>query len=203
MTVLNALILLKEEQDSRLAFRYSCRSGICGTCGVRAQGRSRLACETQVLDVEKNGEVLLEPLKLFPIIKDLVVDMDPMFENLRKVQPWLVRDPAIPVPEREYQIPADENLAKLTKIDTCVLCGICYAESITVSQDRSCIDPVSLTKALRFILDARDSLKEARLKQLAELGLKQYRGVNESRIVCPKGIHLQKEVIRPLLEALE
>ncbi len=113
-TILDSLLIIRERVDGSLAFRSSCRSAICGSCAMRINGASRLACKTKVVDLASRGrEITLEPLANLPVIKDLVADMGPFYEKMRAVSPWLVVDEAKPLPDREYLMDAARSLQPL------------------------------------------------------------------------------------------
>jgi succinate dehydrogenase / fumarate reductase, iron-sulfur subunit len=177
-TVLDAL-LLAWQQDPSLSFRRSCRSAICGSCAVRINGCPALACQTLIQKASaSDGPIVLEPLPHFRQLKDLVVDLEPFFDALKAVVPWLVlRD--------DYDGRMTPEVARgLEDPATCILCGICDADFGETGQ----IKPASLIKALRFALDPRDAvgIHRLRLAQVPPEVLKLF--VKEFPEKCPKGI---------------
>lgn len=202
-SLLDALLLLQETQDSSLAFRRSCRSAICGSCGVRANSVAVLACHTPVEELmEGRGAIVVEPLGNLRVIKDLVVDMAHFFERVKRVQPWLVpREPELPL-DRENLVYPDEEYQKLHQtVDNCILCGLCHSDCAVLKEDRGFVGPEGIVKSYRFILDARDALRAARRHQLIALGLHQCRDPESCPVRCPKEISLGRDVMRPLQKA--
>ena len=179
-TVLDILIEVKR-QDPSLAFRRSCRSGICGSCAMRIGERSRLACQTLVREAASDGGVLtIEPLPGFRQLRDLVVDLDPFFEALKRVLPWVIT-----LPNHDGLI-SPGDAARIESPATCILCGVCDAE---VHPEGS-FTPAALVKNLRLAMDPRDALGGERMKitGLTAAGLRTFRELLAS--VCPKGIKL-------------
>ncbi|MFQ5880658.1 MAG: succinate dehydrogenase/fumarate reductase iron-sulfur subunit, partial [Dehalococcoidia bacterium] len=120
-TVLDALIQIREEVDGTLGLRCSCRSAICGSCAMRIDGHARLACKTKVVSLApQGGEVTVEPAGNMPVVKDLIVDMQPFWDKVRAVEPWL--QPEGPPPEREYVV-ANEAMLDLAGAMNCIMCG--------------------------------------------------------------------------------
>lgn len=179
-TVLD-LLLRTWQQDPTLSFRRSCRSTICGSCAMFIKDRSRLACQTLVRDVAGDGDRLtIKPLPGFRQLKDLVVDLDPFFEALKQVLPWVMT-----LPRHDGRVsPGDAQ--RMEAPATCILCGICNAD-IKESGD---VTPAALVKNVRLAVDPRDALGTDRLRitGLTGEGLNSFREVLAS--VCPKGIKL-------------
>lgn len=184
-TVLDAL-LLAWQQDPSLSFRRSCRSAICGSCALGINGQPALACRTLIRKVSPEGEpIMLEPLPHFRQLKDLVVDLEPFFESLKAVVPWLLlRD--------DYSGKmAPEVARKLEDPATCILCGICHADRNGTGGAK----PAALVKALRLAQDPRDALGAHRLLllQVPPEVLKLFiRGLPDQ---CPKGIELSEDLV--------
>ncbi len=180
MTVLSALFHIRNNFDDSLAFRYSCRGAVCGTCAMLINNVPRLACRTQIqslLDKEdkiilKNfpikpqtswdadREVLVEPLPFFPIIKDLVVNMENFFKFYRAVQPRLTPGKKIPARENLMDSLSVKGLEKYTN---CVLCASCVSACPITAQDSTYVGPAALAQLYRFYIDPRDAAKERRL----------------------------------------
>lgn len=182
-SVLDALLAVADDQDPTLAFRRACRSGICGACGVRVNGRLVLGCQVPVGEAARGRVVEVGPLPGFPVLKDLVVDLDPFFEGLEKAMPWLVLDPSY-----DGRIPPEVAEA-MEGPATCVLCGLCEADQPRAPGQPA--GPAAWVKAYRFALDPRDLLGRTRLKVLADLGLVRQEAVNRLAQVCPKRIFLK------------
>lgn len=193
MTILDCLIEIKSRQDGSLTFRRSCRSGICGSCGVRVNHRAMLACKTQALDAVKDGSVLIEPLTHLRPIKDLVVDMDPFYRTIEQVQPWLITD----YTAREHPIHA-VDVENLNKVDDCIFCGACFSDCNVVDVDRSFIGPSAIAKCYRFVTDPRDAMGNDRIRALVEQGLYECPVDQECEIACPKALSLRRDVIEEL-----
>ncbi|MFQ6015769.1 MAG: succinate dehydrogenase/fumarate reductase iron-sulfur subunit [Anaerolineae bacterium] len=164
LTVLDGLRQIKGYQDGTLTFRRSCRSAICGSCGMRINGHNRLACRTQVADiVGDSGTVLVEPLSYQKVVKDLVVDQTAYWEKYTAVRPWLIPNEANPPPEKEYLI-SPEQVAALNDAEVCIQCGCCYSGCTMVWSDPQYLGPAALLSAYRFVADPRDGAQEERLK---------------------------------------
>ncbi|MDA1096367.1 MAG: succinate dehydrogenase iron-sulfur subunit [Chloroflexi bacterium] len=165
-TVLDALLDIRDSQDGTLAFRCSCRSAICGSCSMKINGQSRLACKTLVAQIEHEGEVItVDPMGNMPTIKDLVVDMDSFWDKIRSVQPYL--RPEGPEPEREYLV-SNESMTHLAVAMNCIMCGACVSDCTVLEVDKSFIGPAALAKAFRFAADPRDGHRQDRLELYTE-----------------------------------
>ncbi len=194
-SVLDLLLRLKDNYDPSITFRYSCKCTICGSCAMLINGVAKHACVTKINSL-KDGEVItIEPLKNFPVIKDLVVDLEPIIAGLRAVTPWLVRDHSN-LPAKEYIIEPDKISDTLQLLDKCTICGICHSDSTALAKDLSLLTPIAMVKTRKFLLDPRDTLHDSRVKQLTELGLLHH--PTEWNTICPKGIDLASDVVVPL-----
>ncbi|OGL39553.1 MAG: hypothetical protein A3C43_10860 [Candidatus Schekmanbacteria bacterium RIFCSPHIGHO2_02_FULL_38_11] len=203
-TVLDTLIKIKETIDGTLTFRRSCRSAICGSCAVRINGKAMLACNTQAKDIlPKNGVIVIEPLKHFNLIKDLVVDLEPFIENLKKAKPWLVKDFS-KIPESgEFRVNYSDDFNTLTKISQCTLCAVCHSDCMVLDKDSSFLSPASIVKSYRFILDARDATRDARIHELRELGILKCEKPSECVVECPKGFSESKDVVEKVKKLVQ
>jgi succinate dehydrogenase / fumarate reductase, iron-sulfur subunit len=176
-TILDCLNRIKWEQDGTLAFRKNCRNTICGSCSIRINGRSALACKENVgselarlrahppasVGSETAPTIVIAPMGNFPVIKDLVVDMQSFWSHLQAVDPY-VSTAARQVPEREFlQSPAERE--QLNQTGNCILCGACYAECNAREVNPDFVGPHALAKAYRMVADSRDDQTEARLTQ--------------------------------------
>jgi len=169
-TILSCLNRIKWEVDGTLAFRKNCRNTICGSCGMRINGRSALACKENVageLQASAQGDapatITIAPLGNFPVIKDLVVDMQSFWDNLEKVDPY-VSTASRSIPEREF-LQSPEARSQLEKTGNCILCGACYSECNAVEVNPDFVGPHALAKAYRMVADNRDSQTSERLDQ--------------------------------------
>lgn len=172
MSILDALEYIKHEKDASLTFRRSCRSGICGSCAMKINRHSKLACKTlaTVEGAKHGGEVLIEPMENMPVIRDLVVDMKAFWQEIKRGRPWLETDENN---EKNFQenVLTKEQLAKPTKLADCIMCGACFSDCISRSFDENFTGPASLAKVYRFVTDPRDKAGLERVDGLTALGL--------------------------------
>ncbi len=175
-TILDCLNQIKWEQDGTLAFRKNCRNTICGSCAMRINGRSALACKENVgselarlqkisssePQVNTSPEITVAPLGNMPVIKDLVVDMHSFWDNLEAVTPY-VSTAARQVPEREF-LQTPEERSRLDQTGNCIMCGACYSECNAREVDSNFVGPHALAKAYRMVADSRDRQTETRLE---------------------------------------
>jgi len=190
MMVLGALIKLKE-QDESLSFRRSCQEGVCGSDGMNMNGTNGLACVTKLVDL--TPPIRLMPLPGMPVIRDLIVDMEPFYQQYKAVKPWLITN--APEPETEWQ-QTPEQREKLDGLYECILCGSCSAAcpSYWWNPDRF-LGPAALLQAARFIQDSRDQATDERLAQLDD-AYKLYRchTIMNCVQVCPKNLSPTKAI---------
>ncbi len=200
LTVLEALIRIKNELDGSLSLRYSCRSAICGSCAMSINGSEKLACRTSVRqEYERHGRVRVAPLKNLPIIKDLVVDLSPFWRTIRGVTPWLSKESAVPTDARTGQLKIFPARTQFHNVDACIMCGACVAACATHEVSRGFLGPAALAKADRFLEDPRESesVKTFRLRQLQdENGIWDCTRCNFCVQVCPKDVKPMEAIIR-------
>jgi len=151
-SVIEALMDIRNEQDCTLAFRYSCREAICGSCAMVMNGEFDLACRVK-LDSLKTSQIVIEPLPNLEIQKDLIVNMDPFFEAVRKIEPYLY--PGKNFAKEGYRI-EDKEMDKIFQYVNCILCGSCYSACPVASRDENYLGPAALAKLYRFVKDPRD-----------------------------------------------
>jgi succinate dehydrogenase / fumarate reductase iron-sulfur subunit len=208
MTVLDALIRIKQECDGSLALRYSCRSAICGSCAMTINGSEKLACRTSLRkELERHGQIAVAPLRNLPVIKDLVVDMASFWEKIRDVHPWLVSearpaDEAVPV---QMQAQGHAN-PQFHHVDACIMCGACVAACTVHEVSKGFAGPAALAKADRFLSDPREvpSATRARLSALQdEHGIWDCTRCNFCVEVCPKDVKPMEAIIRLRRASLE
>lgn len=198
--VLDALIKIKNEVDSTLTFRRSCREGICGSCAMNIDGTNTLACTKAVDDV--NGEVRVYPLPHMPVIKDLVPDLTNFYAQYASIRPWMRTDS--PAPDRE-RLQSREDRAQLDGLYECILCACCSTAcpSYWWNSDRY-LGPAILLQAYRWIVDSRDEDTGSRLDELED-PFKLYRchTIMNCTKTCPKGLNPAKAIaeIKKLLVA--
>jgi len=202
MTVLELLFWIQEKVDQTLAFRYSCRGAICGSCAILANGRPVLACKTplsRVINKRDDGQVslptktelpdkgiLLEPIPKLPVIRDLVVDWEPFFEEYRKLEPVLKVNNN--QPEKEYLVGKDES-RELEKYTNCILCALCWSACPVINKVDGYSGPAALAKLFRFYLDPREPSGTKRLALADnEAGWWACDFHTNCRKVCPKGV---------------
>ena len=189
MTVLDALLYARDYLDHSIGLRFSCRQASCGSCGMKINGRPRLACYTQVAELG-GGKVVAQPMDNFAIIKDLVTDLESFFEKHRKMVPYLVRgDPReTEKPSAEYLMKPDE-LEKVLQFTYCIKCGLCTSSCPTVATDSKFPGPQALAQAYRYTADSRDEGGERRLAALDDVhGVWRCHFAGSCSFVCPKGV---------------
>jgi len=165
MTILEALNYIKDNLDATLSFRQSCRMGVCGSCAIKVDGKPRLACYTQVLDL-KSDSLVIEPLSNMPIIKDLVVDIQPFFDTFKRVRLSLIKaEEELKKADEFVQTPG--GLRKYWDLTLCTKCAICYSSCPAVL-DRRFLGPSTLSANYRFITDSRDEGLDERLAAIAD-----------------------------------
>ncbi len=200
MTVLETLIRVKNELDGSLALRYSCRSAICGSCAMSINGTEKLACRTSVRhEIERQGRLRVAPLKSFPILKDLVVDMVPFWSKVRAVTPWLAKESAVPEDPATRQLLIRREAAHFDNVDACIMCGACVAACTTHEVSREFLGPAALAKADRFVEDVRETeaVTSFRLGALQEAnGIWDCTRCNFCVQVCPKDVKPMEAIIR-------
>jgi succinate dehydrogenase / fumarate reductase iron-sulfur subunit len=206
MTVLDGLIRIKNQQDGTLAFRYSCRSAICGSCAMEINGTEKLACRTSVRkELEHHGEIRVAPLKNLATIKDLVVDMAPFWHKIRSVRPWL--GPA----ERRLdsqggQLRLLPGSYQFHNVDACIMCSACVAACTSLEVSRGFLGPAALAKADRFLSDPREAAvsKHQRLQELEhDNGMWDCVRCNYCVQVCPKDVRPMEAIVRLRRAAVE
>jgi len=151
-SILEALMEIRNEQDCSLSFRYSCREAICGSCAMVINGRFDLACRTE-LESLKAATIVIEPLPNLEIQKDLVVNMDPFWEALFKIEPYL--HPEGDPPEEGLRMD-DREIDRIFQYVNCIMCGCCYSACPVVSRADDYLGPAALAKLYRFVKDPRD-----------------------------------------------
>ncbi len=199
MTVLDGLIQIKNQEDGSLAFRYSCRSAICGSCAMEINGAEKLACRTSVRkELERHGRIEIGPLKNLPVIKDLVVDMSPFWTKVGDVTPWLATSPATDVPA-STQMTLLPGSYQFHNVDACIMCGACVAACTSHEVSPGFLGPAALAKADRFMADPRES-EAAKRTRLIELekpnGIWDCTRCNYCVEVCPKDVKPMEAIIR-------
>src|SRR3954468_9084057 len=216
LSVLDGLLQAKDREDGSLAVRCSCRAAICGSCGMKINGQSTLACKTMLEEAQSfadthavgaqaggdktqgNGktEIVVEPMGNMPVIKDLVTDMESThWTKIRRVTPWLL--PEGDPPEREYIVPP-ESMIDVTQSMACIQCGACVSACLSMEADPDFIGPAALAKAYRFVGDPRDSQTKERLYDLAQdpHGIYDCTHCFSCVDACPKGVAPMDQIMR-------
>jgi succinate dehydrogenase / fumarate reductase iron-sulfur subunit len=200
-SVLDAILKQRAERDGTIAIRCSCRSAICGSCGVRINDKPGLACHTHLARAAQAGRegsqvITVEPMGNMPVIKDLIVDMDAAhWKKIQRVTPWLINKQ--PIPEREYVVPK-ESMLDITQSMACIQCGACVSDCLSLEVDPLFIGPAQLAKAYRFVGDPRDAQHEQRLRDLAEdpHGIYDCTHCWACIDACPKGVAPMSQIMR-------
>ena len=188
--LLDCLNRIKWEQDGTLSYRMSCAHGVCGSDGMKINGRCGLACQKLVKDYQ-DTEVLLEPLPTFKVLKDLVVDLDQFFERVEWVKPYLIAGN----PPEEERLQSPEDSRKVETAIRCILCACCSAACPICHENPDYIGPAPLVQAFRRIFDSRDEEREERLRRLDyPNGVWACENKFECTRVCPKEIPVTKSI---------
>ena len=185
--VLDALNHIKDQVDGSLTFRWSCRMGICGSCGMTVNGEPKLTCATFLSDYAP-GPVRVEPLKNFPVVRDLVVEITDFLEKLQKVKPWLIRKDDKPMSEGEF-LQTPEEMDHYKQFSMCINCLLCYAACPVYGLDPLFSGPAAIALAQRYNMDSRDQGARERLDLLSQSeGIWGCTFVGECTEVCPKHV---------------
>jgi succinate dehydrogenase / fumarate reductase, iron-sulfur subunit len=210
-SVLDALLKIKADTDGSIGIRCSCQQGICGSCGVRMNGKAGLACNTHLDEAARRDDrvawnvaedatagdvVTVEPMGNIPVIRDLIVDMDAVhWKKIQRVTPWLINKE--PIPEREYIVP-HEKMVDITQEMACIQCGACVSDCLSMEVDPGFIGPAALAKAYRFVGDPRDAEHYERLKDLSEdeHGIYDCTHCFNCIDACPKGVDPMSQIMR-------
>jgi succinate dehydrogenase / fumarate reductase, iron-sulfur subunit len=210
-SVLDGILQAKDRQDGSIGIRCSCRAAICGSCGVRINGKPALACHTHLDEAARTAHgqgwnppddgqrtpvITVEPMGNMPVLKDLIVDMDAVhWKKMQRVTPWLL--PEGEPPEREYVVPM-ESMIDITQTMACIQCGACVSDCLSMEVDPLFIGPAALAKAYRFVGDPRDGRHEQRLKDLAEdpHGIYDCTHCFNCIEACPKGVAPMSQIMR-------
>jgi succinate dehydrogenase / fumarate reductase iron-sulfur subunit len=210
-SVLDAILDVKATTDGSIGIRCSCQQAICGSCGVRMNGKPGLACNTHLEEAAKRGAgtgwnppdegqrstvITVEPMGNMPVIRDLIVDMDEVhWRKIERVTPWLINKQ--PVPEREYIVPHD-NMVDVTQTMACIQCGACVSDCLAMEVDPLFVGPAALAKSYRFVGDPRDAEHKERLKDLSEdpHGIYDCTHCFNCIDACPKGVEPMSQIMR-------
>jgi succinate dehydrogenase / fumarate reductase iron-sulfur subunit len=188
--VLDVLQSIKDNQDGTLTYRRSCAHGVCGSDAMVIDGRNRLACKTLVQDIGKS--VVIEPLRGLPVIKDLVVDMEPFWRQYKSIKPFMINDDDPPYTER---LQSREARARFDDTTKCILCAACTTSCPSFWADGSYVGPAAIVQAHRWIFDDRDHGAQVRLAILAEAnGVWKCRTIYNCTEACPRDIEITRAI---------
>jgi succinate dehydrogenase / fumarate reductase, iron-sulfur subunit len=191
-TVLACLHSIKWYQDSSLALRRSCAHGVCGSDAMLINGHNALACKALIRDLKQ--PIRVEPLRGLPMVKDLVVDMDPFFDGYLAVKPWLITDDKEREPERE-RIQSPEDRQRFDDTTKCILCAACTTSCPIFWADEQYVGPAAIVNAHRFIFDSRDAGGRERLEILSQKdGAFKCRTAFNCTAACPRGIKVTRAI---------
>ncbi len=190
--ILDALILIKDQIDSSLTFRRSCREGVCGSCSMNINGRNTLACLKNLKEIK--GEINIFPLTHLPVVKDLVVDLSHAFKQLEFIEPWLQSNLGKPS-KYEHQQSTNER-SKIDGLWECILCFCCTTSCVSYWWNgEKYLGPAALLQASRWVNDSRDQEKKKRLKYIEEnSNIHNCHSIMNCANSCPKGLNPAKAI---------
>lgn len=185
--VLDALNYIKDQVDGTLSYRWSCRMGVCGSCGMMVNNVPMLTCAAFLRDYYP-GEIRVEPLVNFPVIRDLVIDMSDFMTKLKSVKPWMIRDSEKPVSEGEY-LQTPEQLDAYQQFTQCINCMLCYAACPVYGLEPEFLGPAAIALGYRYNMDSRDQGNKERESVIGgHDGVWQCTFIGECTEVCPKHV---------------
>ena len=187
-TVLDALLDAKQNLDHSIGVRYSCRQASCGSCGMKINGKPKLACFTKISELD-SSEIVLEPMDNFPITRDLAVDFSRLFANHKKIMPYVMNDESEISGETKEFLQDPKQVEEYIQFAGCIKCGLCNSACPTMAMDSSFIGPQALAQAYRYVADNRDKGNDNRLKVIDEShGIWRCHFAGSCSQVCPKGV---------------
>ncbi len=185
--VLDALNHIKDRIDGTVSYRWSCRMGVCGSCGMMVNGEPKLTCAT-FLTHYAPGPIRVEPLRYFPVIRDLVVEITDFLAKLESVKPWIIREDEQP-PEKGEYLQTPDQLDRFKQFSMCINCLLCYAACPVFGLDTHFIGPAAIALAQRYNKDSRDEGSRQRMEILSQHeGIWGCTFVGECTKACPKGV---------------
>ena len=201
-TLLDCLDIVKDRVDGSLAYRKSCRMMICGSCGMRMDGAAVLACKVRMYEIAQAGHVpVIAAMGNLPIVKDLVVDMEPFWGKIRAVTPWL--EPGYADPGEKEHIVSQERMDVIHKESLCIMCGCCVSECNSMEADPDFLGPAALAKGMRFVGDPRDQATVERLQAYSgEHGIWDCTRCYFCQERCPKGVDPRDAIAKLGAEAM-
>jgi succinate dehydrogenase / fumarate reductase iron-sulfur subunit len=203
-TLLDVLDIVKDKVDGTLAYRKSCRMMICGSCGMRMNGAAVLACRTRMYEIAEAGHVpVISAMGNLPIVRDLVVDMNPFWDKMRAMKPWLQPGYVEP-PEGKEHLVSQERMNVIHKEALCINCGCCVSECNSMESDPDFLGPAALAKGMRFVGDARDQATVERLEDYSEEhGIWDCTRCYFCQERCPKGVDPRDAIAKLGAEAMK
>jgi len=187
-TVLEAILDVKKHHDHSVAVRYSCRQATCGSCGMIINGKPRLACFTKISELDSNT-ITVEPMNNFPVIRDLAVKFEKLFDTHQKIKPYLIRDDTELVSDEKEFLQTPQEVEQYIQFANCIKCGLCNSACPTMATDSSFVGPQALAQAYRYVADSRDKGKDSRLKIIDDShGIWRCHFAGSCSQVCPKGV---------------
>lgn len=185
--ILDALNYIKDQIDGTLSFRWSCRMGVCGSCGMVVNGTPVLTCAT-FIEKFAPGPIRIEPLTNFPVVRDLIIEMTDFMDKLKAVKPWIIREKEDTELKQEY-LQTPDQLDDYKQYSMCINCMLCYSACPVYGLEPEFIGPAAIALAQRYNMDNRDSGSKERMEVLnSEEGLWQCTFVGECSAVCPKDV---------------
>lgn len=186
-TVLDSLLGIKDREDATLSFRYSCRMGICGSCGMVINGKPSLACQAHL---SSYGEVItVGPMLGQPVLRDLVDDFDDFFEKHKAIEPWMEEKREEKFDMKRESVESKENVESILPFASCIKCGLCLDACPVVNSNPEFIGPQALAQEHKLILDSRDEAKSRRLELVnTKNGIWGCEFIGACSDVCPKGV---------------
>jgi succinate dehydrogenase / fumarate reductase, iron-sulfur subunit len=201
--LLDVLDLIKDRHDGTLAYRKSCRMMICGSCGMRMDGRAVLACKERMKPIVDSGHVpVISAMGNLPILKDLVVDMGPFWDKFRAMKPWL--EPGYDEVEEKERIVSQQQMNAIHKEALCINCGCCVSECNAMEADPEFLGPQALAKGFRFVGDPRDQATVERLEDYnSEHGIWDCTRCYFCNERCPKGVDPRESIAKLGAESIK
>ncbi len=195
--ILDCLNKIRWQQDSSISFRMSCAHGICGSDGLTINSQPALSCQKLVKDYDYTKTLLIEPLRYFEVVKDLIVNLEPFFERIKAINPQPAVKTIEDIPEKE-RIQTPEQRAVFDDAVKCILCACCYGACPVVNeQDPKFMGPAAVLRGQRYVFDSRTTNPEARLEVLMKPhGAKGCKNYYRCTLVCPKNIKVTEAIIR-------
>jgi succinate dehydrogenase iron-sulfur subunit len=195
--ILDCLNKIRWEQDSSLTYRMSCSHGICGSDAVSINGIPSLACQKLIKEYDNTKELLIEPLRFFPIIKDLTVNMEPFFKRLREINPNTPPASLVYSDDKE-RLQSIEERSRIDNAVKCILCGCCVAACpVILEQEPKFIGPAAILRAQKYIFDSRRTDTTERISVMKKpYGIWGCKSYYMCTVVCPKKIKVTEQIIK-------